>query len=333
MHLKKLKQLTEKILEKWPYKLLCLGLAIIVYILHSSMEYDSKTFSIPIDVIENGAVLNLDSAVKKVQIVVRADSDTISNIHESDFTASVNLNNIAKSGEYQLPIIVTVKDEISDNYVFEVKKNPQSLKLNVEKKDISYIKLEPIVTGVPAHGFEVSKISIEPEYVEVVGPESMLKQTQKIKTENIDLTDKKSDFSVNVKNKNVNPVLMIQDKGPYTVRVEIATSKMDKKYENTAISFKGLSSDLILIGEYPGITFTLNGSVNSLEEYEIMPNSVYVDLSEIHDSGVYDLPVQFSIPGYYVIKDKSFETISVTIEKIPETLVLEPAAQEENAGD
>ena len=163
--------------------------------------------------------------------------------------ASVNLNNIAKSGEYQLPIIVTVKDEISDNYVFEVKKNPQSLKLNVEKKDISYIKLEPIVTGVPAHGFEVSKISIEPEYVEVVGPESMLKQTQKIKTENIDLTDKKSDFSVNVKNKNVNPVLMIQDKGPYTVRVEIATSKMDKKYENTAISFKGLSSDLILIGE------------------------------------------------------------------------------------
>ena len=69
MHLKKLKQLTEKILEKWPYKLLCLGLAIIVYILHSSMEYDSKTFSIPIDVIENGAVLNLDPAVKKVQIV------------------------------------------------------------------------------------------------------------------------------------------------------------------------------------------------------------------------------------------------------------------------
>lgn len=333
MHLKKLKQLTEKILEKWPYKLLCLGLAIIVYILHSSMEYDSKTFSIPIDVIENGAVLNLDPAVKKVQIVVRADSDTISNIHESDFSASVNLNNIAKSGEYQLPIIVTVKDEISDNYVFEVKKNPQSLKLNVEKKDISYMKLEPIVTGVPAHGFEVSKISIEPEYVEVVGPESMLKQTQKIKTENIDLTDKKSDFSVNVNNKNVNPVLMIQDKGPYTVRVEIATSKMDKKYENTAISFKGLSSDLILIGEYPGITFTLNGSVNSLEEYEIMPNSVYVDLSEIHDAGVYDLPVQFSIPGYYVIKDKSFETISVTIEKNPETLVLEPAAQEENAGD
>lgn len=316
--MKKLKQLTEKILEKWPYKLMCLGLAIIVYILHSSMEYDTKTFSIPINIIENGAVLNLDPAIKKVQLRVRADADTISNIHEVDFSASVSLNNIASTGEYQLPIIVNVKDEISDSYVFEVKQSPQSLKLNVEKKDVAYIKLEPSVTGEPAHGFEVSKISIEPEYIEVIGPESMLKQTKQIKTENIDLTDKKSDFSVNVKNKNVNPVLLLQDKGPYTVKVEMTTSKMDKKYENISLAFKGLSSDFILIGEYPDISFTLNGSVNSLEEYEILPNTVYVDLSGITEAGVYEIPVQMSIPGYYSIIEKSFENISVTIEKVPE---------------
>lgn len=321
----KLKQLSEKILDKWPYKLACLALAIIVYILHSSMEYDTKSFSIPITIVENGAVLNMDPVVKKVQLRVRADADTISNIHEVDFSASVNLTNIAETGEYQLPVIVTVKDEISDNYVFEVKQSPQSLKVAVEKKDISYIKLSPNVTGEPAHGFEVSKISIEPEYIEVIGPESMLKQTSYIKTENIDLTDKKSDFSVNVKNKNVNPVLQIQDKGPYTVKVEMITSKMDRKYENIALNFKGLQSDLVLIGEYPAITFTLNGAVNSLEEYEIFPNAVYVDLGTITEAGVYELPVQIQVPSYYTVKDVSLENVSITVEKVPEVPVQDAA--------
>lgn len=314
-----LKQLTNKLLNKWPYKLLCLGLAIVVYIIHSSMEFDTKNFSIPLNVIEEGAVVDIAPATYKVQVRVRSDAETIASIHENDFTASVNLNNISESGEYQFPIYLAVNKDFSDKDVFEIKQKPKSIKLKVEKKDVSYIKLEPSFVGEPAHGYEVAEFSIEPEYVEVVGPESILKNTKSIKTEKIDLTNVKNDFTIETKYKNPNSVLQVSEKGPFTVKITMTTSKMDRTFENIPLNFRGLKSSLILIGDYPGITFTLNGSINSLETYELLTSAVYLDLSNITEEGTYEVPVQFTIPSYFTVKEKGVESVTVTVEKVPET--------------
>lgn len=322
-----LKQFSEKLLNKWPYKLLCLGLAVVVYIIHSSMEYDTKTFTIPITVVEEGAVLNLDTSVQTVQLRIRSDTETIASIHESDFKATVNLNNIAVTGEYQLPINVAISDKLDDNLVFEVKQKPQSIKVAVEKKDIAYIKLVPSFVGDPAHGYEIDKYTIEPEYVEVVGPETVLKSTKEVKTEKIDLTDIKNDFTVEVKNRNLNSVLQLNDKGPYTVKVQMAASKMDRSFEKVPINFRGLNSNFVLIGDYPDVGFVLNGAINSLETYELLPSAAYVDLSSIKEAGTFELPLQLTLPGYYSVVSKSTEMVTVTVEQV-QPIEVAPAVAE-----
>lgn len=310
-----LKEFGQKILENWPQKLLCLGLAIIVYILHSSMEYDTKTFSLPVKVIETGNVQNIENQNYNVQLKIRADSDTISNIHETDFSASIDLSTIATSGEYQFPIHVDVKENISDNYVFELRQSPQSIKLQVEKKDIAFIQIVPSIVGEPAHGYEVSKVSVEPKFVEVTGPQSILNATSSIKTEKIDISDKKTDFVSKVNAKNFNQVLNLVDEGPYTVKIEMVSSKMDKKFENIPISFTSLDEQFTVAGQYEPITFMLNGTVISLEEYVLPSAAVSVDLSEISEEGTYELPLQINIPTYFTINEKSAETVFVKIEK------------------
>lgn len=309
-----LQQFRNKILHNWPYKLACLGLAIVVYMLHRSIELEKKNFTIPVQVIENGAVMSIDSKINNVTITVRSDAETISTIHPSDFKASINLNNFSKSGEYLVPIDVEIKNELYDIATFEIKQKPQTVKVHVEKKEVGYIPLEPVFVGDAAYGYEIANTTIEPKFIEVIGPESIIQNTKSIKTEKILIQDKTTTFTSDVGIRNPNSIIQIVDKGPFTVKVEMDTIKIDRAFERKPIDFRNLPSHLQLKGNYPEVTVTLNGSLISLENYELPAFSIWIDLSLITEEGSYELPLQFAIPSYYKMVASSVEKINVTVE-------------------
>lgn len=321
-----LSQFSNKILHRWPYKLACIGLAIVVYMLHRSIELEKKTFTIPVQIIQNGAVINTDTKINNVTITVRSDTETISLIHTSDFKASVNLNNISKSGEYQLPIDIEIKNELYDIDTFEIRQKPQNLKITVEKKDVGYIPLEPVFVGDAAYGYEITNTIVEPKYVEVIGPESVIKNTKSIKTDKIDISEKSKTFTADVDAKNVNSIIQIVDKGPYQIKVEMDSIKIDRLFEKNPIDFRGLDSAFILVGQYPEVSVTLNGPLSSLENYEFPANGVWVDLSGIAEEGTFEVPLQFSTPPYLKYDSSSIDKITITIEKA-KGLDLKPLSQ------
>ena len=50
------KRLLDKILDNWPAKVICLIIAIFLYFFHQASLIDSKTFVVPLQIIENGMV-------------------------------------------------------------------------------------------------------------------------------------------------------------------------------------------------------------------------------------------------------------------------------------
>lgn len=310
-----LRQFSNKILHRWLYKLACIGLAIIVYMLHRSIELEKKTFTIPVQIIQNGAVINTDTKINNVTLTIRSDTETMAMIHTSDFKAFVNLNNISKSGEYQLPIDVEIKNELYDINTFEIKQKPQNLKITVEKKDIGFIPLEPVFVGDAAYGYEITNTIVEPKFVEVIGPESVIKNTKSIKTDKIDISEKSKTFTADVDAKNVNSIIQIVDKGPYQIKVEMDSIKIDRLFENNPIDFRGLDSAFVLVGQYPEVSVTLNGPLSSLEQYEFPANAVWVDLSGIAEEGSFEVPLQFSTPPYLKFESASQDKVNITVEK------------------
>lgn len=312
-----LKSIKDKILHQWPYKLACIVLAIVVYMLHQSLQLEKRIFTIPIQVVSTGAVSNAQQKLQDVVLTVRSDAETISTIHKEDFTAKVNLSALTNTGEYLVPIQVELNERLQDIEVFELKQKPQSIKINVEKKDVQQVLVTPYFQGKPAEGYEVGKTIITPKYIEVLGPESIVKNTVDIKTQIISLDEKNRNFSTNVKLKKLNDLISVNSEQEVNVTVEIQPIKVDKIFENIPIGTRNLQEDLTAIIEQNLVTVTINGHVNSLEEYVIPQNFAYLDLTEITEVGEYELPLQYALPSYYTLVSSTQEVVKFKIEKKP----------------
>ena len=176
----KANQFFEKILDKWPVKVCCLIVAICLYLFHQASLTDKRSFVIPLTLIEEGGVMHTGDYTSNVTVVVRANMEELSSVHSNQLHAFVNLNGIAKTGEYNLPVKVKVADEIMAFDPFEIKVKPEYIKIKVENKDFKYIPLEPTIVGEPAHGYEITEVQVDPLFVEVNGPQTIIENTQKL---------------------------------------------------------------------------------------------------------------------------------------------------------
>ena len=88
------KRLLDKVLNKWPAKVVCLVIAIFLYFFHQASMIDSKTFVVPLQIIEDGMVMPVGNTPGSVSVVVRAGEEVIKAVLPSDISASVSLDSI-----------------------------------------------------------------------------------------------------------------------------------------------------------------------------------------------------------------------------------------------
>ncbi len=301
--------------HNWYIKLLCLIAAILIYIFYKTSLIDSKTFVIPLQVIENGTVTCVEEPKSTIKIVVRTDSEHMASIHNEDFTASINLNYLTKTETVNIPVKINFPSSYLTLEPFEVRSEPESVKVKVEKKDVAYIKLNPIFVGEPAHGYQVSEVFIEPEYVEVSGAESVLKATDFINTTAVDISNARTEITKSVTPIEINKQLKVLNKGPYTVKIGFDVQLMEKTFDSVPVYVNGLWPDLKVETPVEPVKVILEGSVNALENYSLPANCCVVDVTEISEPGVYELPLNYYFASSLKLKDAPIEKVTVTLVK------------------
>lgn len=309
----KANQLFNKILDKWPVKVLCLIAAISMYLFHQASLTEKRSFVIPLQVIEDGAVIHTGDYTSTVTVSIRANTEQISSVHSNELKAYVNLNNIAKSGEYNLPVKINVSDEILAFDPFEIKVKPEYIKIKVEPKDLKFVPIEPSIVGEPAHGYEIKSISVTPRELEVTGPLSIVENTGKIYTEKVDVEGltKKQTFEVGYKT--LNKLLSVEEDGIIEVVVNIEPANMERVIENIEVNILGLSEKFFLENDIPGVTVTLEGTVPVLEDYVPGKRFVSLDLRNITEPGEYDLQLNYAVPTYLNLKEVSEDFVHIVV--------------------
>lgn len=303
----------EKILYNWPVKVCCLIIAIALYLFHQASLTEKRSFVIPLTVLEEGAVQHTGDFTSTVTVVIRANTEEISSVHSNQLKAYVNLNNISKNGEYTLPVKVTVADEIMAFDPFEIKVKPEYIKIKAETKDLKFIPLEASIVGEPEHGYEITDITIEPAFVEVTGPESVIENTQKIYLDRIDVTGLSQKQIYEADYKSINKLLSIKEKGPFEVIVMVEPKDMERTIEDIPVTVLSLNEKFYLENDIEPVWVTLEGSMPVLEEYIIPRRFVTVDLSKISEPGEYDVPVVYNIPVYFTKLETSAETVHINV--------------------
>ncbi len=191
-----LKQILRKVfLEDWALKLLALVITFALWLGVTGLSTPAtKRLTVPLNlnISSNAQVTNVPQ--RDVQIEINGDKRKIEQIRSSDLIAFLDLTEM-KPGDWVV--------SLSPDTVFVPL--PQGVKLadvvpgriavNIEAVEEREVEVRADTTGSPAPGFEVYSTSALPPKIKVRGPASVMKSLDIVRTDKIDISGKRSEFT------------------------------------------------------------------------------------------------------------------------------------------
>ena len=121
-----------------------------------------------------------------VEVRLRGPSGALSRMAAGDMSAMIDLRT-ARPGRRLFHLS---QQNVNVPYGMEVVQvGPATLTLEFEMSGVRVVPVEPDVEGRPPAGYEVTKVTSDPETVEVAGPETALKRLRAAITEQISVQD------------------------------------------------------------------------------------------------------------------------------------------------
>lgn len=303
--------LIERLLDKWPAKVICMIISIFLYIFHQTSIIDKRNIAVPLKISENGLVMHVESVPSAVTVAVRGNDSDIKTISSSDFEATVNLDNITEKGVYKIPVKIELSKKLMEFDTLEVKLKDSQIEIAVDLKEKKYAELVPSVTGEVAHGFTISSIELTPSYVEISGAKTVLDKITQINTSKINVSNAKNTFKSEIEYLQVGNNFKIEDKPPYTATVIISALNYEKNFANLPVKIINLSDELEIISTIPKVNISLAGTMPDLESYKPADNFIEIDCASVEEEGVYSLNLNINVPKKFEILNKSYEKINV----------------------
>lgn len=311
-------------------KFLAVLIALVLWLAIVNVNDPEKTITvsnIPISVTNESAITSRDMVynVKSEQylnITVSGKRSIVSNLSAEDFRATASLKELSKVNS--IPVDVTAKNASLGRKITIVKQSAQTILVdveNVEEKDFTDLVVE--YTGKVADGYVAGLSSMSTDEVTVKAPTSIIdkikkvavrcsldgtntniskkcpvilydKNDKEIKSDEIELSDKKIRVNVNVLRAKQVPISTINK------------DALGKPADGYVVDDVILSSDSI----------TVYGSEESLDSIESLDIQDDIDVSDAKGDVTQNIDVTGKLPKGLSVSGESTITVKVVIKKL-----------------
>ena len=311
-------------------KFLAVLIALVLWLAIVNVNDPEKTITvsnIPISVTNESAITSRDMVynVKSEQylnITVSGKRSIVSNLSAEDFRATASLKELSKVNS--IPVDVTAKNASLGRKITIVKQSAQTILVdveNLEEKDFTDLVVE--YTGKVADGYVAGLSSMSTDEVTVKAPTSIIdkikkvavrcsldgtntniskkcpvilydKNNKEIKSDEIELSDKKIRVNVNVLRAKQVPISTINK------------DELGKPADGYVVDDVILSSDSI----------TVYGSEESLDSIESLDIQDDIDVSDAKGDGTQNIDVTGKLPKGLSVSGESTITVKVLIKKL-----------------
>jgi YbbR domain-containing protein len=176
------------------------------------MEVPLEYRNIPSQLEITGDTTNL------VQVRLRGSANVIRQISAKDVSTTIDLSKM-RAGDKIVPLS---PQNVQAPFGAEViRVNPSSVRFNLERTVTKTVPVVPTIMGQPSDGFEVGRVLVDTNTVEVEGPESRVNALQSIATSPIRLDRRQGRVEQSVDLDVPDPQIRIAHPGPVNVQVEI----------------------------------------------------------------------------------------------------------------
>lgn len=297
----------------WPAKVLSLAVALLLTLFFSLTRLEQRTISIPLTISLNDEMAPSSQYPRTVRVVLRGERDAIYGIREDEISASLDLANYKNEGVYKAPIRLEKRGNALIADPLEIHPEPAEIAIGLEKRVAKKLPITPSFKGFLESGFELTTFDIAPSEVTVSGPAGLVARTTEISTDTIELSGKKSDFTVNVRLLMKENLLTLEGKESAVFSAKVRKSLDIKNFVNIKILPTGLLPSLAVADILPTGNVRMHIPEESMGAFN-QDALLSIDLSGFTKPGTYTVDVVVTSPEGAVVETYEPQTLTIRLQ-------------------
>ncbi len=173
-------------------KVLSVAIALLLWLAVSGEPIVERSLRVPLELQNIPDQLELvDIPPPGVDVRVRGASGLLSHLSAGDIVAVLDLS-FARPGRRLFPL---TPDRVHGPSGIEVAQvNPSTIALEFERSATRALHVVPSIEGQPADGYEIDHVSVQPSTAEVLGPDTVLRQLDRVITEPVSVNGVRTTF-------------------------------------------------------------------------------------------------------------------------------------------
>jgi len=206
-------------MHNWYLKLIAIGLAVMLWALVATETSSEIGLEVPVEYRNIPAQLEISGdTTNVVQVRLRGLSNVIRDISAKDVSTTIDMSKM-RPGDRIVPLS---PQNVQAPFGAEViRVNPSSVRFNLERTMTKTVPVIATILGQPLDGFEAAKVTIDPNKVQIEGPESRVMTLNSIATVPIRLDRRESRVEQSADLDVPDPQIRLSHPGPVNVQVEI----------------------------------------------------------------------------------------------------------------
>lgn len=274
-------------------KILALALASLLWVTVAGEHVVERSLRVPLEFRNIPEALEIvGNTPDTVDLRLRGSSAVLSRVQAGEIVAVLDLSS-ARAGSRLFHIR---NDEVRAPFGVEVSQVvPSTLALELEKSARRNVPVVPPIEGEPAPGFVVGRWSVDPPTVEIVGPDSHVRQVAEATTEPVSVKDARARVRDTVTVGVVDVSVRLAQPHSASVTVEIWPAPVERMMPDVPVRWRNLGTGLRAQLSPPLVHVTVRGSKEPLAALRGDSVQAFVDLVGL-GSGRYNLRVQVD-PG------------------------------------
>ena len=288
-----LNRLLARAVKNWPAKVLCIGLAVILFIFHRLSNIESRFFSVPLRTEQMSSLMPSSSYPRMIRVSLRGEANSIFPILEEDIEVFVDMEKYNTPGTYHVPVQWRKKGTALRVDTLQVTVDPAEISFTLDYKISKFVPLIPSFQGKVDSGYTMTSFTLNPNQIIIDGPAELMVNITELYTEPIDLDGRRSDFSANVNIFQRDPLIVFRGTGSSVFNGAISQLIPVRNFLDVPIAITGLMEGLA--GELAVKTGNIHlegGNQGAVNRFEPGSDFLRVDCSGITESGIYILRVQ-----------------------------------------
>ena len=189
---------------------------------------------------------------------------------------------------------------------------PSTISLGLERSSRRMLKVVPAIEGEPAPGFIIGSVSADPAEIEVVGPESHIKDLTSAATEPVVVTGARATMVEEVTVGVSDSVVRVSDVETAKVTVQVVPAPVEREMPDVPVRSRNLGAGLTARVEPIAVQVTVRGGRGALDSLGAEAIVAFVDLAGL-GPGQYNLQVRFDPTQSFGITKAEPATTQVVI--------------------